>query len=175
MRKVLLTTICLCLLASVQAGAGVNLGLRGGILTGDDFEADDNLTLVGAECRITTIPFIHLIATGEYAWKKYDVLTSEVTFSDMFFTGSAVVPLTMPVITPYAGGGVGSHTFKLKNDDDDSSSETKMGYHIIGGVILGMPTSPLSLAAEYRHFWVDYEDDTMKFNTITGSLLFKFY
>jgi len=175
MKKLLLFLLCAAFLAPSLAYGGVGLGLKGGIQK--DTESDENsesMTMVGADLRITGFQMVEFIVGGDYSWKKYsfEAPAEDMKYSILAITGSAVVPLKMPVITPYAGGGYGSYNIKVEQGDN-SDSVTKTGFHIVGGVRVGTPGSPFKLFGEYRHHWVNLGDDaTGKYYTITGGIIF---
>ncbi len=173
MKKFMFLGLAALLLVPSFANAGMGLGLKGGVASSSDI--DENLTHVGVDLRFGMV-MVDFIVSGEYSWKKAsgtDFLGNpiEAKVSMISGTGSAVIPFKLPVITPYAGGGVGSHTMIFEATGFDKVTETKMGYHFIGGVKLGAPTMPIKLFAEYRHYWVPYEGETAKFYTLSAGII----
>jgi opacity protein-like surface antigen len=178
MRKALfLLLLVFCLIPMVsQAGGG--LGLKGGFLDGDEME--DKINMLGADIRIGMIPLLELILSGEYAWDSQEFESEEYKLHNIAATGSLVVPVKLSFITPYAGGGAGAHMY-IQTGGDETETDTKFGYHFVGGVILGVPSLPLKLFGEYRHYWVKMgeeanfsEEETIKYHTLAGGLILGF-
>lgn len=172
MKKMLLPIMVLFLLVPAVSQAGGGLGIRGGIESVNDL--NDNLTHVGVDFRFG-VTMVELIISGEYSFKKYDAFGGELTLHHFAGSGSLVYPFKLPVITPYVGGGVGSHTFLWKYNEAasiDDITDTKIGYHFIAGIRLGAPTMPIKLYGEYRHYWIKFEDETLKTYTLSGGILF---
>jgi len=171
MKKLMILAIAVLFMIPAWANAGMGLGLKGGVASSSDF--DDNLTHVGADFRFGLV-MVELIISGEYSWKKYDLGGYELTAHQIAGTGSLVYPIKLPVVSPYVGGGVGSHTFIFSYGESagtEDLTETKFGYHFIGGVKLGAPTMPIKLYAEYRHYWVPFEGETAKYYTLTAGII----
>lgn len=173
MKKLLLVALAAMFLMPSFASAGIGLGVKGGIASSSDI--DENMTHIGADLRFG-LPMIEVIVSGEYSWKNTEMtlgLGTDVEAKNSMISGtaSAVYSFALPVITPYAGGGVGSHTMIYDVTGLDKVTETKMGYHFLGGVKFGAPTLPVKLYAEYRHYWVPYDEGTAKYYTLAAGII----
>ncbi len=172
MKKLLLFAMIAMLLAPSFAYAGFGLGLKGGLASTNDI--DDNLTHVGADLRFGMV-MVDFIISAEYSWKSYqvDILGTpfDYKFHSLAGTGSLVIPIKLGIATPYAGGGAGSHTM-IFDYADESNTETKFGYHFIGGIKIGAPAMPIKLYGEYRHYWVKFDEETMKYYTLAAGVIF---
>lgn len=173
MKKSFLMLCCIVLVIPSLTMGGVGLGIRGGLTKDSGADVNnDNMTLFGADLRITGLPMIEGVVSGEYSWKKYTFDGQpDMTLSLLSITGTAIYPIKLPTVTPYAGVGFGTHSIGIKVGDD-SDSESKFGYHILAGARLGVPGSPLNFYAEYRHYWIDLGEVTGKYYTLSGGILF---
>jgi len=194
MKKLLVALICVLFAAPAFALTGVSFGLKGGLVTnydqptfsipGQDAEA---MPLGGLQVRVSSIPVVDVILTGEYAWKKesYSVMGYgfDVKRHDLLFSASAVYPIPMQIISPYFGGGFGTHNlgYDLATpaswalDDYEITvpgDETKLGYHLMTGVEFKFPAFPLNFNAEFRLNWIDTEGDMTKYNAFTAGVSF---
>jgi hypothetical protein len=191
MKKVLLVLLCLAFAAPTYAVTGVAFGLRGGLATNYDqpgFEADkDYMTQAGLIVKWTSVPYVDVIFTGDYAWKKesfsYIGLPLEMKWHDFQFSASAVYPFEVPVVSPYAGAGLGTHSLGYDYSTggswvlsdygiESSGSETRLGYHLVGGFDVGIPTFPLTFNAEIRMHWIDTPGDAIQYNSFVAGLTF---
>ena len=192
MKKLLMLTICLLFAVPSFAITGISLGVKGGLVT--DYnqpgfsvpnQETDNMALAGLQVRLSSLPIVDLIVTGEYAWKNesYSVLGQdfELKRHDFLFSASAIYPVKLPAVSPYLGGGVATHSlgydyavpalWSLEDYDIEvPGNETKMGYHIMGGVDFKLPVFPVSANAEFRINWVNTPQEVTKYNSITIGL-----
>jgi opacity protein-like surface antigen len=191
--KRLLLILVLLAVAAVPSHAitGISLGARAGLgwnfepggLTVPGVEFDDKATDIGAQVKITTLPIVDFIFAADYIWKKKDYEIGgtdlELKISDFALTASVIKSFNFPVISPYAGGGIGNHHLSFQYTLvgnlaglEVPGSTTELGYHVMAGVDVNIPMFPLSLTGEYRHYWVDTEERT-KFHTVTVGANFK--
>jgi hypothetical protein len=170
----LLLLACVAFLIPSLAYGGVGFGLKGGIqkATASD-DNSENMTLFGADVRLTSLPMVEVIVAGDYSWKKYsgDGFVPDMKFSIFSVTGSAVMPFKTPMVTPYAGGGLGYYNIKSEIGDL-SGTDNKTGFHIVAGFRAGTPAMPFKLFAEYRHHWVSLDGGTGKYYTLAGGVIF---
>jgi len=194
MKKILLTSILVLMAMPAFALTGVSFGLRGGLVTNFDqpgfatpgYETDQ-MPIGGLHVRVSTLPMFDLIVTGEYAWKKnsYDWSGQdlEITHRDLLFSASVVYPMKLKPFSPYAGAGMATHSLGYDYVEpagwslstygvEVPGNTTKMGYHLIGGVDLKVPTFPLSFSAEFRMNWINTEDEATKYNSFVAGLNF---
>ena len=194
MKKLLVVMFLLAFAAPSFALTGVSFGVKGGLLTDYDqpsfsapSEDNVNMALGGLTVKFTSLPMVNVIVSGEYAWKtnsftSYDE-TIDLKTHDLLFSASAVYPFQLPFATPYLGGGLATHNIGFDVDypaswaladeaDAFSVSDTRMGYHLMAGFDVGLPTLPLKLNAEYRLNWIDMEVETAKINSFSLGLLF---
>ncbi len=194
MKKLLIVMFCLAFAAPSFALTGVSFGVKGGLLTNYDqpslstpSEDNSNMALGGLQVRFSSIPMFDVIVSGEYAWRSdsYSILGETVDFKtrDLLFSASAVYPFELPFATPYFGAGLATHnvgfdvdypaTWALADEAESiSTTETRMGYHLMTGFEIGLPAFPLKLNAEYRLNWIDMPYETAKVNTFTAGLVF---
>jgi len=193
MKKLFILMFLLAFAAPSFALTGVSFGLKGGLLTSYDqpelaapSDENDNMALGGLTVKFTSLPMVNVIVSGEYAWKTYSYSVVGESFDlrarDLLFSASAVYPFQLPFATPYLGGGVATHnlgydvdvpdTWSLGEEPTAPDTETRMGYHLMAGFDVGLPTLPLKLNAEYRLNWVDMPAETAKVNSFAIGLLF---
>nr|MBN2276868.1 outer membrane beta-barrel protein [candidate division Zixibacteria bacterium] len=194
MKRLILTLIILALAAPGYALTGISIGVKGGMVSNYEQpgfavpgEDTDAMNLAGLQLKFTKLPMIDLIVSGEYAWKKETYSgfgqSFELTRSDLQFSASAIYPFSLPVVTPYLGAGVATHSLGYDYvepvgwaldtyDIEVPGNETRMGYHLMGGFDVGLPAFPLTLNAEYRLNWVSTPDEVTKYNSITAGLSF---
>jgi opacity protein-like surface antigen len=194
MKKVLLILFCVLFAAPVYALTGISFGVRGGLVAGYDQPGleipgydTDQMTLGGLHVRVSTLPMFDLIVAGEYAWKneKYSGFGEEFELKrhDLLFAASAVYPIKFSVVSPYLGGGLGTHSLGYDYVEppgwsladygiDVPDNTTKMGYHLMAGADVKVPAFPLFFNAEYRINWISTPDDVTKYHSIIAGLNF---
>ncbi|MCX6829504.1 MAG: outer membrane beta-barrel protein [candidate division Zixibacteria bacterium] len=195
MKRVILAFLCLMFAAPTFALTGLSFGVKGGFVSNyeqpglavGDFSAE-KMNLAGAQVKISTLPIINFIVSGNYAWKnnKYDFggQTFELQMHDLYFDASAVYPIKFQFVSPYFGGGVGSHNLSFDyvkplslsladNDITVPGSVSRLGYHLVGGINIGLPAFPFGISAEYRMNWIDTPGSVTKYNSFTFGLDFK--
>jgi opacity protein-like surface antigen len=194
-KGIVLASLILFLLAGSEAGAitGLGLGVRGGIIQGyqndnlNDIPTGkedwlENMPMVGAHLKIGTFRIIHLEASVEYAWKKQDIdLTglgkTEFSINDLSLNGTAKYMFSLIAIKPYVGAGVGIHRLAYGISNEVYSiyipeDENKMGYHVVGGVLLSPPASPLEFMAEARYTRIQTGGAATKYATFLAGITF---
>ncbi len=194
MKKAAILLLCFIMTAPAYAITGLSFGVRGGMvsnyeqagLTVGSFDTD-KMNLVGAQLRISTFPVVNLIISGDYAWKnkQYDFggQSFELKMHDISYGASLVYPFKFQFISPYVGGGIGNHhlsfdfirplTLSLEdNGITVPGSISRIGYHVMGGVNIGLPAFPFDISAEYRLNWIDTPGDVTKYNSFAMGLNF---
>jgi opacity protein-like surface antigen len=196
MRKgIVLASLILFLVAGSEAGAitGLGFGVRGGVIQGyqndklNDIPTGkedwlENMPMVGVHLKIGTFRIIHLEASLEYAWKKQDIDLiglgkTEFSINDLSLNGTAKYMFSLVAIKPYVGAGVGIHKLAYGISLDDQSvpipeDENKLGYHVVGGVLISLPASPLELMAEARYTSVQTKGASTKYATFLAGITF---
>lgn len=196
MRKVIVIVLSCLFATPAFAVTGISFGIKGGLVTSYEQpgfvlpENDpDQMTLAGVQVRVSTLPMVDFILTGEYAWKteQYTVLTQpfELKRRDLLFTASVIYPLKLTPISPYLGGGIGSHSLGYDyveplswsldaNGFGIPENTTRTGYHLIGGLDLKIPAFPFSINAEFRMNWINTPGELTKYNSLAAGLNFSF-
>lgn len=189
MKSILVILLVVLLTAPAFALSGISVGVKGGIVRNYEqtglslggFSAN-KMNLAGGQVRIKTFPMIDVILSGDYAWKtnNYDFYGQNfgLKTKDLSFNATLVHSFSLPLVSPYLGAGIGSHHLSFEaiypsslslseNGITVPGSETRTGYHLVGGVSVGIPTYPISLSAEYRLNWIDTPGEMTKFNSLT--------
>ncbi|MGB2768789.1 MAG: outer membrane beta-barrel protein [Candidatus Zixiibacteriota bacterium] len=193
-------TLTLCVFLFVFFGnqawglTGLGFGVRGGMIR--DYK-NDNLNLiptqdqdwlkempvVGVHLKIGTLRVVHFEASVEYAWKETEIVLENLTrtefsVNDLSLNATAKYVYSIPVLKPYLGAGAGIHrlVYGISNKDYDifiPEDQNKMGFHVVGGILLSFPASPIELFAEARHTSIQTEGESTRYTTILGGLTFK--
>jgi hypothetical protein len=195
MKKLTLTVLCLCLAAPSFALTGISFGVRGGTVT--DYEqaglavgdfGTDNMNLASAQVRIGTLPMVDFIVSGNYAWKnkKYDFAgqSFELKMHDLSFDASMIYPIKFQFLSPYLGAGIGSHNLSFdyikplslslsESGITVPESVSRLGYHLVAGINIGLPAFPFGISAEYRLNWIDTPGEVTKYNSLSAGIDFK--
>jgi opacity protein-like surface antigen len=194
-KGIVFASLILFLLVGSEAGAitGLGFGVRGGVIQGyqndklndiptgkDDWL--ENMPMVGVHLKIGTLRIIHLEASVEYAWKKQDIDLiglgkTEFSINDLSLNGTAKYMFSLIAIKPYVGAGVGVHRLAYGISLDDQSvpipeDENKLGYHVVGGVLLSPPATPLELMAEARYTRIQTGGASTKYATFLAGITF---
>ena len=177
MKKFSLIIVAILFLTPAFANAIIGLGVKGGLskdINGGSY--DQGMTDLGLDVRTSVLPKIDLIGSVEYSWKKYKVsneIPIEGTVHFLSITGSAVFPLKMPVVSPYAGLGYGYHVIGGSVDAFSAGGTMNgTGLHFLAGVKFGPPASPLSIYGEYRHYWTNFDSGNRRYYTLTAGIMF---
>jgi opacity protein-like surface antigen len=195
MKTILATVLCLLLAAPAFALTGISFGVRGGVVNNyeqaglnlGDFDLNE-MNLAGAQVKLSSLPMFNLVLWGDYAWKSktYDFYgqSFEMKVHDLAFGASLVYPIKISYISPYLGGGIGSHHFSFdyikslalsldENGITVPESVNRLGYHLVGGISFDPPALPFGISAEYRMNWIDTPGEVTKYNSITAGLNFR--
>lgn len=103
-------------------------------------------------------------------WSKSEEISSNVdfTYSDWAVGGKLkyVVPTSMPTWQPFIGAGVAAHILKAEMDGSDALfsdlSETKLGYHIGGGMAFGVHDQVDLMTEAWYSVVEDFNQTTVK-------------
>lgn len=194
MKKLLMVVVCLTFAVPSFALTGVSFGVKGGLVMDYDQpgfvlpdQDTENMTVGGVQVRVSTLPMVDVIVTGEYAWNKETYAFSGQSFDlkrhDWQFSASAVYPFELEFVSPYLGGGLATHSLGFDFTTPTSWSledyeisvpedETKLGYHLVAGFEVKVPTFPLNFNGEFRMNWVDTPHEMTKYNSLTAGLSF---
>lgn len=190
-------TVCLLVFLSVAAGSagafsGLEIGIKGGII--DNYsqsglsvgEYDINrLNLIGGQLYFSGLPVIDMIISGDYSWRKetysFAGQSFEFKMRDFAVTASIVYPFRVAFVTPYLGGGVGTHSFSYEyikpvslsladNGVAIPETSTFFGYHGIAGAKINLPAFPLGFFVEGRFNGVNAAGDDISFNSYSAGI-----
>jgi opacity protein-like surface antigen len=190
-------TICLfaCLLAgTVSAGAvtGLEIGIRTGII--ENYHQPnlsiatydlDRLNQIGGQLWFSKLPIVNLVVGADYSWRKrtYTIANQAFEFQlrDLSVTASVVYPVKLPVVTPYVGAGVGTHSLSYEylraislsladNGVSIPETSTYFGYHGLIGVKADIPVFPVGVFGEARVTRVNAPQDDISFTTWAGGI-----
>ncbi len=195
-------TICLMLFPILFLGmavprasgiTGLGFGLRGGVISSLDDpnteESIDNLPFIGAHLKIGTLPIIDFEADVSYAKKSYDYeiavldTTVKIDYHDLSLNASAKynLPLSLVVVKPYIGGGIGMHLLGSKFDIakerlkdkslDPNYAPTKNSLHLLAGLKFHIPMIPFDIFAEGRYTIVQTKPKTKYSSLYAGFTL----
>ncbi|MCX6825958.1 MAG: hypothetical protein NTV06_01630 [candidate division Zixibacteria bacterium] len=100
---------------------------------------------------------------------------------DLSFDASVVYPIEFRVVSPYLGGGVGSHrlgfthlepaAFSLTdNKIKVPESTTRIGYHLVGGINITSPLLPFEIVVEFRYNWINTPGKMTTYNCLTAGI-----
>ncbi|UCD17593.1 MAG: outer membrane beta-barrel protein [Candidatus Zixiibacteriota bacterium] len=194
MKKLMLTLFILMLAVPSFALTGISIGIKGGvasysddIMTAPGYDAD-GLKLIGGQVKISSLPVINLLVSGEYMWKSetlgFGTDQLELNQHDFALSATALYPIKFKVISPFAGAGISNHnlgfdyTAPLSLSLEDNGvyvpdSENRLGYHLIGGFDVNVPAFPVMFSAEYRQNWIDTDNESVKYYSISLGANFK--
>jgi opacity protein-like surface antigen len=195
MKRIVATLLCLFLAAPAFALTGISFGVKGGVVSNyeqaglalGDFDLDQ-MNLGGVQLKISSLPVFNLVLWGDYAWKNknYDFYGQDfqMKIHDLSFGASLVYPVKFQMVTPYLGGGVGSHHFSFdyikplalsldENGITVPESVNRIGYHLVAGISIDPPAFPFGISAEYRMNWIDTPGEVTTYNSITAGLNFR--
>jgi len=206
MKKLFLVIIMIMFVSPAYALLGVSAGIKFGRATSTDYAridlpsevlatfetpsetVDDQMTLLGAQFKIATLPLIDFIVSAEYSWMKQDILSDgslSYKFHDLALSASVVRSLKMGLLSPYGGVGISTRSLSYKLEgtgvggydipdmvvpDDDIYT----GYHILAGIDVSPFVFPVSITAQARSNWIKVGGDTSNFITLTAGLNYNF-
>ena len=165
---------------------GIGIGVHGGIVSGydnpvledtliqqyTDIDFAEDMTNIGMHVDIGTFRIIEFDAALDYAWKKHEIFEGvDLTFSDVSISGTVKKSLSIAVLKPYAGVGVGIHALAYSIEAAGQTAvlpdnETKLGYHFKVGLALNIPLFPLTPSAEWKYNIIQTTDKSTKYNSI---------
>lgn len=187
MKKIFFLLIIFSMATSSYALTGISVGVKGGQAMKTDLGpveglADiDNMTLLGVQLKIATLPMVDFIGTIEYAWADAELtgIPGKFKVHDLGLTVSVVYPFNMPVLKPYAGIGIGTHSVNYTVELSGvplgaplPGDANHLGYHLVGGADLELPVLPFSFTVEARINWVKTERELTRYFQITGGVNF---
>jgi hypothetical protein len=185
MKKLAIPAVLILTILSVNACAltGLGVGVRGGYVSGYDnpqlavfSESIDKLQMLGVHLQIGFLPIVDLDVSGEYAWESQRnfVPGIDLTYGDLSVNGTVTYGLSVPVVKPYVGLGLGLHRLVYLWDGDYAGvlpdDQTKMSWHGLGGVSLGFPAFPFQIFVEARYTSLQTESDKTNFTSILGGV-----
>jgi hypothetical protein len=160
LRKAIFLTMSVCALVSQSAMAQTNLGFKGvggnvGVVSPEDMDATFGLGL--HLDHGTIVPNLALESRVDYWSKSEEVFGGEASVRDIAVGARCkyLFNISNPVITPFAGAGLGLHFLKAEVNvpalpgapgGSVEDSETKLGLDLGGGMAaaLGPRTSLLA-------------------------------
>jgi hypothetical protein len=190
-----LSYMILCLMAAAApaaADSGIEIGIKSGIV--DNYNQNDlsmghynidQLNLMGGQIYFSQLPVIDFILAGDYSWRErtYDVAGQGLEFKlrDFAITASLVYPIKLPIVTPYVGGGIGSHSLSYEylrpislsladNGVVIPETSTFFGYHGIVGAKIDVPAFPVGFFMEGKLSRVNSPGDDISFNSWVGGI-----
>jgi opacity protein-like surface antigen len=191
---VILFTIPAWSLAGVSFGvhAGRAMGFKYTPLKGDIAEIasdygltknspDKALMLVGGQVNVNVVHIIDVAGFVDYTWDKTK-LSSDVNLklSDFSYGLTVIKKFGVPFVDPYIGAGLAWHKFVYSLETPSAGiygalpdDQTKLGYHLVGGVAGNFPVFPLSPYAEYRYNWINTKGEKTTFSCLSVGLSFK--
>ncbi len=183
MKKLGLVSLLVLMIATMSfAQADIGLKAVGGkigfVMPEDPI---DNTIGLGAVAELGTITSaIHLAAFVEYWGKTYDVVYSEITFSEITIGATAKYYFEMDSqFKPYAGAGldfiIGRSSWEYKGptnewwsgESDGSDSDTDIGFHFCGGAEYELSDTMTGFVE------VKYGINGVDVFSISGGVLFK--
>ncbi|OQX91414.1 MAG: hypothetical protein B6D58_08235 [candidate division Zixibacteria bacterium 4484_95] len=146
----------------------------------DDIRFSEDLTSIGAHLKVGTLPIIDFYLFADYAWKKKELSSDiDLRLSDFSFGASAKKMFGFSILKPYLGAGVDMHNLVYTIEADSAGlilpvpdNQTKIGYHVVGGIELNFPILPLDPYAEYRHNWITTSEKVTKYGLFLLGLTF---
>jgi hypothetical protein len=193
MQKIVyLTAFTIILFGNAGAVTGLDIGIKGGIvdnynqsgLSLSDYDIN-RMNLIGGQISYSGFPLIDILVAAEYSWRKetyeIDGYGFEFKLRDLAVTASAVYPIRLSFVSPYVGGGFGSHSLSYEylrpvalslSDNGVIIPETStfFGYHGIVGAEIKIPAFPVGFFVEGRINRVNVIGKDVTYNTYTGGV-----
>ena len=143
---------------------------------------DEKLTSIGAHFKVGTLPIIDFIGFLDYSWKKKELVNNvDLRVSNFSYGVSAIKKFGTTLLKPYAGAGFAFYkvVYNLESDYESlllfvPDDETKLGYHLVGGVELDFPVFPLAPYAEGRYNIITTTDKSTKYLLLSLGLTMNF-
>ena len=178
---------------SVQAVAGMGIGVRGGWVNGYKNPAvagqlaptqaslPKQMQMFGLHVKLGTMPVLDLEGSLEYAWKEkqFTYLSNTYNFrlSDISANATAEYVLPFPVLKPHVGAGLGLHrvAYSVKSPQTPypvpvPGDETKVGYHALVGVTFHPPLFSLEFFGDWRYTWVTTTGKQTRYSTLLAGV-----
>jgi opacity protein-like surface antigen len=195
-RKMFVMPFLFVLFTASQTWAitGLGIGVRGGVIQG--YKCDNlnslptgkkdwlqDMPMIGAHLKVGTLRVIQLEASLEYAWKEQNLtlpgsVRAKFSINDLSVNGTVKYMLSLPAIKPYVGAGAGIHRLAYGISNHEFSvyipeDQSKLGLHVVGGVLLSVPVVPLELMAEARYTRVQTAEASTRYATFLAGLTYK--
>ena len=158
--------------AHAQLGVGVSAGLS--LPTGDlgkGVKSGYSVNgLIGVTMPLSPLGFRGEIGYNSWSGKADAGLDGTTTSS---LSGTANIVLQVPgmiVAKPYVIGGVGAHRFKFDDGTNSTTSDTKLGWNVGGGLNFGLGT--LSTMLEARYVTINATGGSVHYVPITFGIMF---
>jgi opacity protein-like surface antigen len=151
-RKAILVLVIMAIFAGSNAMAASDIGLKGVNLrvgyVSPEGDIESTIGFGGGVDLGTITPNIGLGVVLFYWSKSYDVGIYSWTFSDFAIKVNGKYYFPMEKVKPYVGAGIGLHMCSSKWENpaytpypgytvpggSETSSDTKFGFHVLGGV-----------------------------------------
>lgn len=183
-------------LISVQAAecqTRFAIGVRGGVVADYDnpeFNLPDKLdidqlTMVGGHVQFARFPIFTLEFAVESRTRSEEmtVLGSKISAEvrDLMIAANLKYKFKVPVVTPYIGGGIASHSLDYEyraaiawtnpgNVISVPDNGSRFGVHGIAGVGLGFTSSPIEFFVEGRIGRIEGDDESSKYKAVYGGV-----
>jgi opacity protein-like surface antigen len=170
------SVIALSLVAAPNAQAQVGLGVSAGLSMptgdlGDQLKSGYSVNgLIGITMPLSPLGFRGEVGYNSWDGKEDAGLDGTTTSS---LSGTANVVLQVPgmiVAKPYLIGGVGAHRFKFDDGTSDTSSDTKFGWNVGGGLKFGLGT--LNTMLEARYVTISATGGSVHYVPVTFGIMF---
>jgi hypothetical protein len=202
MRKIFLPLIVLLFLsAPAWSITGISIGAHVGQVTGFSYGAltdsiakmaseygwlknkpNKSMMLIGGHANMSFAKIIDVAGFADYAWKTTSLDSRvDLKLSDFSFGLTATKKFGVPIANPYIGAGLAWHRFVYSLETSSAGiivvlpdNQTKLGYHVVGGLQLDIPMFPLAPYAEYRYNWINSEKKMTTFSILMVGLSLRF-
>jgi hypothetical protein len=143
---------------------------------------DEKMTSIGAHFKVGTLPILDFIGFIDYAWKKKELINNvDLRVSNFSYGVTVVKKFGKTIMKPYAGAGFAFYKVVYNLESPDGlllpplpGDETKMGYHLVGGVELDLPVFPVAPYAEGRYNIITTTDKSTKYLLLSLGLTMNF-
>ena len=192
MKKLILIASFVFLASNAYAGlTGLGIGIHGGVVSGydnpvledsilslyTDFDFPDQMTNIGLHLNIGTLRIIEFDASVDYAWKKEEISSGvDLKFSDLSVSGSVRKSISLAVLKPYVGAGLGIYAMAYSIEAEIlplvilPDNEAKIGYHFKVGLELDFPLFPITPMVEWKYNVIQTTGESSKYNSINLGL-----
>ena len=168
------SVVALSLVAAPTAHAQVGFGVSAGLSmpTGDLGKiANSGYSVNGLfGVAMPMSPLGFRAEVGYNSWGGKDLLDG-ATLSSLSGTGNVVLQVPgMIAAKPYVIGGLGYHRLKFDDGSNDSTTESKLGWNVGGGLKFGLGT--LSTMVEARYVSVNTDNGSTTYVPVTFGIMF---